>query len=194
MQRQGKGQRRLSEVGCAVPCRNSGQCGDSQAGSWVRPLKTRIPRAPGGCGRARAPARLPHVCGWRERRREACDGQAVLRSQKLLVSSSECTGAARAPRSWRRGAMAGPSRSGAAPAGNGSPRGLLSDRPAPRCPAGRVSDGLLRSGAAHPSFLNFKSPVGSCRFHSGCVRKKRVSESLRFLGDWRMREGRESDT
>lgn len=77
--------------------------------------------------------------------------------------------------------MAGPGRSGAAPAGNGSPRGLLRDRPAPRCPAGRVSHGLLRSGTANPAFLNFKSPVRSCPFDSGCVRKKSLGE-LRFLG------------
>lgn len=74
-----------------------------------------------------------------------------------------------------------PASPGAAPAGNGSPRGLLSDYPAMFCPVGRLSAVLLRPGMANPAFLNFKSPARSCPFDSGCVTKKSLGE-LRFLG------------
>lgn len=64
-------------------------------------------------------------------------------------------------------------------------QGLLKDRPAPLCPAGRLSDGLLRPGMANPAFLNFKSPVRSCPFDSGCVRES--------LGEPRFLRGEENE-
>lgn len=155
VQCQGKGARRLSEVGCAMPCRNSGQCGDSQAGFLVHPLKTRLPRAAHGSGRARH-RRCCRMCaggGSGGGRRVVAKPCYDLKSF-LWEPSSECRAAARAPRSRRRGAMAGPGRSRR----EWQPRGLPSDRPAPLCPAGGSRSGHCAREWHIPLFSTFRVP------------------------------------